>query len=187
MACLRRSFLHSVIAAVAGNASLWMFFTSTDSFSFADDPQFWVIPPAISMIIVAQIFKEKLTKKQISLIRYMCLTLIYLTASFQMIADWASSDGHINQMLLLGAFSLIGIGCGAVFKIPQFIYLGMIFLVMTLVSMVISAIEAAGDFQKIVMFLVVILVGVLILLVIILRDKFEKQLKAWIEHMDSWD
>ena len=33
MACLRRSFLHSVIAAVADNASLWMFFTSTDSFS----------------------------------------------------------------------------------------------------------------------------------------------------------
>ena len=187
MACLRRSFLHSVIAAVAGNASLWMFFTSSDSFSFADDPQFWVIPPAISMIIVAQIFKEKLTKKQISLIRYMCLTLIYLTASFEMIANWAASVGHLNQMLLLGAFSLIGIGCGAVFRIPQFIYLGMIFLVMTLVSMVISAIEAAGDFQKIVMFLVVILVGVLILLVIILRDKFEKQLKAWIEHMDSWD
>ena len=188
MACLRRSFLHSVIAAVAGNASLWMFFTSTDSFSFADDPQFWVIPPAISMIIVAQIFKEKLTKKQISLIRYMCLTLIYLTASFQMIADWASSDGHINQMLLLGAFSLIGIGCGAVFKIPQFIYLGMIFLVMTLVSMVISGVGAVDeDFKKIVMFLTVILVGVLILLVIILRDKFEKQLKGWIERMDSWE
>ena len=188
MACLRRSFLHSVIAAVAGNASLWMFFTSTDSFSFADDPQFWVIPPAISMIIVAQIFKEKLTKKQISLIRYMCLTLIYLTASFQMIADWASSDGHITQMLLLGAFSLIGIGCGAVFKIPQFIYLGMIFLVMTLVSMVISGVGAVDeDFKKIVMFLTVILVGVLILLVIILRDKFEKQLKGWIERMDSWE
>ena len=41
-----------------------VYFTSNDTLTFADDPQLWVIPPAISLLIVAQIFKEKLARRQ---------------------------------------------------------------------------------------------------------------------------
>ncbi len=188
MACLRKSFIHSVVAAIAGNASLWLYLTSNGSLIFADDPQLWVIPPAISLMIVAQIFKEKLDRRQISTIRYMCLTLVYLTASFEMVIDWASAEGHTGQMLILGVLSLIGIGVGALFKMSQFIYLGLIFLVMTLLSLVFAALNAIkGDNNLIMIFSLVILLGILILVVIHLWKNHEERIKGWIEKLDSWD
>ena len=188
MACLRKSFIHSVVAAIAGNASLWLYFTSNDTLTFADDPQLWVIPPAISLLIVAQIFKEKLARRQISAIRYMCLTLVYLTASFEMVIDWAGAEGHTGQMLILGVLSLIGIGVGALFKMSQFIYLGLIFLVMTLLSLVFAALNAIkGDNNLIMIFSLVILLGILILVVIHLWRNHEERIKGWIEKLDSWD
>ncbi len=188
MACLRKSFIHSVVAAIAGNASLWLYFTSNDTLTFADDPQLWVIPPAISLLIVAQIFKEKLARRQISAIRYMCLTLVYLTASFEMVIDWAGAEGHIGQMLILGVLSLIGVGVGALFRMSQFIYLGLIFLVMTLLSLVFAALNAIkGDNNLIMIFSLVILLGILILVVIHLWKNHEERIKGWIEKLDSWD
>ena len=186
MASLRKSFLHSVVAAISGNASLWLYFTSSDSLSFVDDPQFWVIPPAVSMIIVAQIFKSQLTRSQLISIRYMSLTLVYLTASFDMIANWASND-HLQEMIILGVLSLLGVGFGALFRIPQFVYLGLVFLIMTLLSMVISVIYAGGELNEIALFVSVIGVGILILIALSARDKYQEKLKRWIDKIDSWE
>lgn len=186
MASLRKSFLHSVVAAISGNASLWLYFTSSDSLSFVDDPQFWVIPPAVSMIIVAQIFKSQLTRSQLISIRYMSLTLVYLTASFDMIANWASNN-HLQEMIILGVLSLLGVGFGALFRIPQFVYLGLVFLIMTLLSMVISVIYAGGELNEIALFVSVIGVGILILIALSARDKYQEKLKRWIDKIDSWE
>lgn len=138
------------------------------------------------MLVVAQIFKAQLSRKQLSTIRYMSLTMIYLTSSFEMIAAWAADD-HLWEMVVLGIFALLGITCGVFWKIPQFVYLGLTFLVVTLVSMVISVIYVGGELNKIAMFAAVILLGILILVGIMARDKFEYKIKELIERVESWD
>ena len=40
----RKSFFHALAAALAGNGSLWVLMSRFESWSFADHPQFWIIP-----------------------------------------------------------------------------------------------------------------------------------------------
>src|SRR6185503_15574926 len=73
LSILRRSFGFGLLAAVMGNAGLWYAFHRTADYGFLQHPQLWLVPVALSVLAAAYLNEEKLTKDQMTGIRYSSL------------------------------------------------------------------------------------------------------------------
>ena len=104
LAFFRRSFLHALLAALAGNASLWTMFVGLD-FQLLSHIQIWLIPPALSVLIVAQIFRHQLSKESLSTIRYITVSGIYLASTSEMLLKWADTTQGIAALVVLAVIS----------------------------------------------------------------------------------
>ena len=72
-----RSLVAGLAGILFGNLALWLFYDKFEGFSFLEHPQLWLIPPAISVLIAAQISKHRISQSQLALIRYI-LSLIHI-------------------------------------------------------------------------------------------------------------
>ena len=136
---LRRSFASAVAAAVAGNAALWVFFHD-NAFRVTEHPQFWLIPPALSLLAAAQINRRSLPDATLAAIRYACILLIYLSSTTEMIIESASQQ--LWPPMVLAVLALIGAFAGIVMRVRAFLYIGSTFVLLSVVSMVWHAARA---------------------------------------------
>ena len=56
-------------AVVAGNGALWALLNQK-SFNFLEHPQFWLIPPALSVLLAAHLNRKRLEPQVMTAIRY---------------------------------------------------------------------------------------------------------------------
>ena len=182
LAFFRRSFLHALLAAFAGNASLWMMFVGFE-FELLSHLQMWLIPPAISVLIVAQIFRHNLSKENLSTIRYVTVSGIYLASTSEMLMVWAAGSQGTVELVVLALISLAGIGMGMLTRIRQFVYLGIAFLLLSFVGMF-AKVALLGMLW---VFVVIIVVGAIMLVLVMAREKYAPWMKQKLEEMDSWD
>ena len=139
MAYLMISYTHNSIlsgaaAIVFGNLALWLFYDKFDGFAFFEHPQLWLIPPALSALVAAQISKSSFTRQQLAMIRYICVTVIYLSSTSEIFITGFGEN--LWPPMVLALLAVGGIMAGIMFQIRAYLYLGFVFLLMAMISMV---------------------------------------------------
>ena len=182
LAFFRRSFMHALLAALAGNASLWMMFVGLD-FELLDHVQIWLIPPAVSVLIVSQIFQRDMKKESLSTIRYVTVSAIYLASTSEMLLKWASGTEGVLMLAVLAILSLFGIAMGMLIRIRQFVYLGIGFLILSLCGML-TKVAILGTVW---VFGVIIVVGAAMMIAMMTREKYAPWIKQKLDEIEGWE
>lgn len=134
LSILRRSFVFGVLAAAAGNAGLWYILHRTDNYQFLQHPQLWLIPIALSALLAAYLNEENLSTDQMAGIRYLSLVTIYVSSTADIFINGVANSPWLP--LVLGAFSLAGVFAGIIFRIRGLLLLGLVFLLLSIITMI---------------------------------------------------
>ncbi|MFP6612888.1 MAG: hypothetical protein VB835_11305 [Pirellulales bacterium] len=183
MAFFRRSFLHSMVATLLGNASLWAMFAGFENFSFVDHPQFWLIPPAVSILIAGHLNKDRMEKSQLSFLRYVTISVIYLASSAEIVLKWSQAQEGILALAILAGLAVLGVCVGMIYRIRQFVYLGLGFFLFAMAG----SVAKITTYNQLWFWLSMVGFGALMLIAFAAREKYQPILRRKIEEMDSWD
>ena len=142
LSILRRSFGFGLLAAVAGNGGLWYMFQRTADYGFFQHPQLWLVPAALSVLAAAYLNKDKLDEDQLLAVRYLSLVTIYSSSTADIFINGVANSPWLP--LILGSFSLAGIFAGIIFRVRGMTLLGVVFLLLSIVTMIFYASENFG-------------------------------------------
>jgi hypothetical protein len=182
MSVTQRSWLLAAAAGVAANGALWTVLHRND-FDFTQNPQFWLIPPAVSVLIGAQVNRQRLDPKLLSAIRYGAITVIYLSSTSEI---WIRNiDETVWPQIALLGISLLGVLAGVMFRVRAFLYLGTGFTLIALCAMVWHAHRAIGETWPLWTF--GIGVGIAIFALLALREKKRDQIEALLAGLRKWE
>ena len=183
LSILRRSVACGLAAAVAANVALWSLFAEQDLLLWRN-PQFWLIPPAASVLIAAQINRRRLTSAQLTAVRYASILVIYLSSTSEIfIRDMGK---YLWPPMILAGLSVAGVFLGMILRVRAFIYLGSSFVLLSIVGMVWHA-------QKMVFqhswpwWAFGIGLGISILILFGVFEKKRPEITRWIERLQEWE
>ena len=179
----RGSFLAGLLAAGCGNAALWIFFSRASELSFFAHPQLWLIPPALSSLVVAQVQKHNLNKDFLSAVRYVAILVIYLSSASEVFIIGVA--GNLWSPMILAVVSLVGVAFGIALKIRSFLFLGNAFALLSLVSMVWRAAQAIDHVWP--WWVFGIATGLAILLLFGFYEKRRNDVNALIDRLRQWE
>lgn len=179
---VHRSFLYGAAAAVAGNAALWVLLEK-QGVHFADHPQFWLIPPAVAVLLAAQLNRTRLSTEQLTATRYLATIVIYLSSTSEIFIHSAATD--LWPPMILAALSVAGALLGIVLRIRAFLYLGAAFTLMALISMVWHAARAIDQTWP--WWAFGFGLGIALLVLFALFEKKKEEVKLLIGRMRSWE
>ena len=182
MAFFRKSFLHAMLAALAGNGSLWSAFIGAD-FAFVDHPQFWLVPPAVSVLIAGQLNRDRLQKHELSFLRYVTISLIYLSSSSEMVIKWSVELADIQALATLAGLSLLGVVVGMLYRIRQFVYLGLGFFLLAMGG----SIAKVTTYNQLSFWVSLVGLGAVMLVVFAARERYQPILRKKLAEMEAWD
>ena len=179
----QKSILSGAASLVFGNLALWIFYYQRAGFSFVEHPQLWLIPPALSTLVAAQISKSLFTRQQLAMIRYICVTIIYLSSTSEI---FISGFGEkLWPPMVLAMLAVGGMLAGIMFQIRAFLYLGFVFLLMAMISMVSHAHQRFDHVWP--WWAFGIGMGVAILVMFGLFEKRKNDLQAIAGRLKEWD
>jgi hypothetical protein len=178
----RKSVAGALIAALAGNGALWSVLNDT-SLSFRDHPQFWLIPPALSVLVAAELNRKQLTEAQLSGIRYMSVLLIYISSTAEIFVRGVADS--LWPPMILALLAVGGALAGIVMRVRAFLYLGASFVFLSVLTMVWHAYEQTQHVA--VWWAFGISLGLFILTVFGVFEKKRAEIHGLMDHMRSWD
>jgi hypothetical protein len=83
LSILRRSAASAAAAVIAGNGALWTLLHD-HGYALWQQPQFWLIPPAVSVLIAGQLNRHRLSDEQLTALRYASMLVIYVSSTSEM-------------------------------------------------------------------------------------------------------
>ena len=178
----RKSWAAAIAATIAGNGALWALLTE-ENWRIDQNPQFWLIPPAISVLVAAHINRNRLKDEYLSGIRYASLVVIYVSSTFEIFLHRA--EVSLWPPIILALLSLSGALAGVLLKIRAFLYLGAVFTLLSLVSMVWHAARAIDQVWPWWAFGFVM--GVAILGLLAFLEKNRPQVQTLVARLRQWD
>jgi hypothetical protein len=129
----RKSLARALAAAVAANGALWCLLDDR-GFEVFSQPQIWLIPPALSVLIAAEINRTRLSESTMTTLRYAGIMVIYISSTGEIFIR-GIGEALWPPMVLMG-LSLIGAMAGIVLRIRAFLYMGVTFVLLAMLSMV---------------------------------------------------
>ncbi|MCL4204336.1 MAG: hypothetical protein KJ000_17775 [Pirellulaceae bacterium] len=178
----RRSAASAAAAVVAGNGALWALLHDS-GFSLWQQPQFWLIPPAVSALIAGQLNRRRLTGEQLTALRYASMLVIYVSSTSEMFLRGIGSS--LWPPMILASLSVAGMLLGIALRIRAFLYLGASFVLLSVVSMVWHAAKAIEHSWP--WWAFGIGLGVAILALFAVFEKKRPDIIRWAESMRQWD
>ncbi len=112
----------SLLSAVAFNGALLVAWRGTGE----GEPQYYVIPAAISALVLLRVFRDQLSEGSLARLRALALTALYGAAAWKPLLfeeTWA--------MLVCALVCVLGVAAGVATRIRSYVYLGTAFLVVT--------------------------------------------------------
>jgi hypothetical protein len=176
------SFKYGVAAAVAGNMALWALMKDRQ-FSFLEHPQFWIIPPALSVLTASHLTRRQLSETQLAAIRYVAMLAIYLSSTGEMFIEGIGRS--LWPVMVLMTLSVAGVLAGIGLRVRAFLYLGAGFIVLSLVSMVWHAARALEHVWP--WWAFGFALGIAILALFAVFEKRRDSFLIQIEHLKSWE
>jgi hypothetical protein len=179
----QKSVLSGAIAIVLGNLALWVFYDKFPNYSFFEHPQLWLIPPAISVLVAGQLLRDQLSRGHLATLRYVCLATIYISSTSGIFINGIGEK--VWPPIILALLSVIGILAGIGFRIRAFLYLGTLFLMLSMVAMVYQAQRALDHTWP--WWVFGICMGTAILVMFGLFEKRRNQMKQLTSQLQEWD
>jgi hypothetical protein len=132
-AVTQRSWKCAALSVLTVNLGLWVGL-DVSGFEFLRNPQLFVIPVALAGLVAEYLNHDRLSDAQSTAFRYLTLSAIYVSSTADMfIAGLGNSWGlPLVLMLLSVAGMLAGIAC----RVRSFLFLGLTFLLLDVLSMI---------------------------------------------------
>jgi hypothetical protein len=181
LAVTRRSFWLGLAAVITGNMGLWVFWYRLDLGFFAH-PQLWIIPLAMAALVAEYFSRERLTAQQRTAVRYLSLSLIYISSSADMFI--AGIGNSMLLPLLLLALSVAGILIGMASRMRSFVYLGAAFMLLDVATLV--KYVSIDLHQTWVFWLCVVFLGAAIIALFAALEKRRNDIRAAMERFRQW-
>ncbi|HEY0544940.1 MAG TPA: hypothetical protein VGC91_06045 [Pyrinomonadaceae bacterium] len=182
LSILRRSFGFGILAALAGNGGLWYMLHQTASYGFFRHPQMWLIPVALSVLIAAYLNRDRFTEEQMAGIRYVTLMVIYVSSTSDIFINGVAESPWLP--LALAGLSLVGVMCGILLRVRAFLFLGVTFLLIAVISMIWYASDNLG--WTWLWWVAGIVTGALIIFTFALFEKKRGEMLQVLEDLRGW-
>jgi hypothetical protein len=180
LSVLRKSMLYGALAALAANGSLWYLLHDREGLGFLDHPQLWLIPPALSALIAAYINRERLTKEQSAALRYVSAIVIYVSSTVDIFINGVAEAPWLPAVL--AGLSILGVLAGIMLRVRAFLYLGLAFLVVALLTII----WHAGNQYTWIWWVAGIVTGALIIAAFGLIEKRRDDVRRALEELRHW-
>jgi hypothetical protein len=138
----RRSLLCTVLAVITMNLGLWVSLDRS-GIAFLEHPQIWLIPVALAALAAEMLNRDRLTQAQSAAWRYLALSVIYVSSTADMYIAGVGEDWRLPLVLMV--LAVAGILAGMMFRVQSFLYLGVTFLAVDILSILW---HAAVDLQQ---------------------------------------
>jgi len=182
LSVMRRSFLFGILAALAGNGGLWNMLDGLGGYGFYEHPQLWLIPVSISVLVAGHVNRERLTRDQMTLIRYTTLMMIYVSSTSDIFINGVRESLWLTIVLTL--LSLTGAFTGLMLRIRAFLFLGTGFLLLSLLTMVWTA--SANLNWGWLWYVAGIAFGAMIIVTFALFEKKRREMLELVERLKQW-
>jgi hypothetical protein len=181
LASIKKSFRFALVAALAANFGLWALFYNAD-LSFFSHPQLWMIPLALILLASEHINRRELGPKKSNALRYLGLTMIYVSSTADMFLAWGENS---YLPLILAGLSVLGVFAGIMLRVTAFLYLGTSFLFVVVFSMIWHA--AVDGHQMWLWWASGIALGAVIFALFAVFEKRREDVLRLIEDIKSWE
>jgi hypothetical protein len=132
MAVTRRSLLCSALAILTANVGLWVALHHLE-IGFFQHPQLWMIPVAVAVLVAEHLNRRRLSEAQSAAVRYLALSVVYISSSADMYIAGVGRDWRLPLVLM--GLSVAGVLIGILLRVRSFLYLGVAFLAVDMLSM----------------------------------------------------
>ncbi|TWU65630.1 hypothetical protein [Crateriforma conspicua] len=129
-----------IVGIVMGNLALWVWLIQVPGWGFLQHPQAWLIPPAVCVLVVNQLYRKHSDPTTSAAIRSTAILVIYLSSTADML--FAGIGETLAGPIVLILLALAGMLLGAALRWRSFLVLGFIFVLVALISMVYHAGQA---------------------------------------------
>ncbi|MBO0724941.1 MAG: hypothetical protein J2P52_05035, partial [Blastocatellia bacterium] len=182
LSVMRRSFRFGILAVFAGNGGLWKLLDGAGGYGFYEHPQLWLIPLSVSVLVAGHVNRERLTKDQMTLIRYTTLMMIYVSSTSDIFINGVSESPWLTIALAL--LSVLGVFAGLMLRIRAFLFLGTAFLLLSLLTMIWTASVYLN--RRWPWFVAGIAFGMLIFVAFALFEKKRREALELVERVKQW-
>jgi hypothetical protein len=180
LAARRRSLGYGLLAAAAANVGLGVLWQRFE-WGLLEHPQLWLIPWGLTILAAEFINHKRLGASLSTGLRYLGLSLIYIPSSAEFLRDVGQS---VWLPLVLVGLSLLGMLAGILLRIRSFLFLGLSFLLVVIVTMIKYA---AVDLQHIwVFFVACIILGSIVIGSVAFYEKRRTDLATVMKNLKQW-
>jgi hypothetical protein len=178
----RRSFAIGMLATLAANGGLWSLLYRRPDLRVIVHPQLWLIPAAVSVLIAAQLNRDRITPPRLSFIRYACLMIVYISSTADIFLNGVRD--HPVLPIVLAVLSVAGVLLGILFRLRAFLFLGTTFLAFAIITMIHFA--SVNLHWTWLWYVAGIALGAAILALFALFEKKRTQMLALVDGLKSW-
>jgi fructose-specific phosphotransferase system IIC component len=148
-----------------------------------EHPQFWLIPPALCVLVAAHLNRRQLTESQMTTIRYACAIAMYTSSTADIFINGVARAPWLP--LVLAGISILGIMAGILLRVRAFLYLGTSFLLVSLFTMIWYA---AVELQRTWIWWVSgIVTGALIIMLFAIFEKRRDDVLRMVDELREWE
>ena len=135
------------------------------------------------MLAAAQLNRDRLAPQQLGFIRYVAIVVIYLSSTSEMMIQGIGETLWLP--IVLAMLSILGVLVGIGLQVRAFLYLGVAFLVISILGMVSHAHQTLGSTWPWWLFL--LSTGMCLWVLIALRDRYQQRLQQFINDLREWE
>jgi hypothetical protein len=184
MAVNKRSIWLAGLAALAGTTGLWtLLLLPQIDIHIYEHPQLWLIPVALAALVAEYLNHDRLDKAQGASVRYLALSVIYVSSTADMFIAGIGESFLMPVILML--LSVLGAMTGILLRVRSFLYLGVAFLVLDVVSMV--AYAAIHQQTRWIAYVCGMALGVAVLILVGIFEKLRNDILAAVERFKDWE
>jgi hypothetical protein len=182
LSVMRRSFKFGILAVFAGNGGLWNLLDGVEGYGFYQHPQLWLIPLSLSVLVAGHINRDRLTKEQMTLLRYSTLMMIYVSSTSDIFINGVSESLWLTIVLTL--LSVMGVFMGLMLRIRAFLFLGTAFLLLSLLTIIWTA--SVNLNWGWLWYVAGIAFGALIVVTFALFERKRREMLEMVERLKQW-
>jgi len=180
----KRSLAFLLLAIVAADLGLWAILHE-NQLAFVQHPQLWLIPFAMTGLVAEYLNRDRLSRNQKNTIRYVSLSIIYLSSTAEIVLTGLGHDAI--RAFVLVVLSLLGVFAGMMLRVRAFLFLGAIFLLLGIFTMIRHAALVAEDQGRIVWLVAGIVVGVAIFTLFAVLEKRRNDVLNLLKKLKDWE
>jgi hypothetical protein len=133
LALARRSTAWAIAAALAANFALWALLMHV-GIGFLLHPQAWVIPLGAIVLVSEHINRQRLSAEAAQALRYLGISLIYVASTADLFLTGLGNSVWLP--IILALLCVAGVLGGILLRVQAFLYLGVGFLLVDVLSMI---------------------------------------------------